>query len=227
MTYSIRDAAFESNSSSSHSLVLANGDVFELSFSLSETRQGKVILSAQEQGYTRWFRFYRPENILAYLIIAEIENQSTARIAAFRKDIADTVSDIRPADILPVMRWNFPVVDSAISHLEGEYGLEFEFQLAGEDTVSMLGTGNLHSVTGYLNKKDRLKALLFHRGSYLETNPQNGYGVQPKFIPTDLGDDDFIADHDAQVERVLQEWDDTARMLEAMIEDRDQNGLYR
>lgn len=220
MTYSIRDAAFESNSSSSHSLVIANGDVFELSFPAADTRLGKVILSGQDEGYTRWFRFYRPENILAYLIIAEIENQTMARIAQFRKDIADTVSDIRPADILPVMRWNFPVIDSAISHLEGEYGLEFEFHLGVNETVSMLGTGNLHSVTGYLNKMDRLKALLFHRDSYLETNPQNGYGVQPKLIPTDLGMDDFIADHDAQVERSLQEIEDTNRMLEAIINNR-------
>ncbi|TLX16431.1 hypothetical protein [Rhizobium sp. MHM7A] len=223
MTYSIRDACFESNSSSSHSLVIANGDIFELSFSLNETRQGKVILSGQEQGYTRWFRFYRPENILAYLIIAEVENQATARLEAFRKDIADMVSDIRPADILPVMRWNFPVIDSAISYLEGEYGVEFEFLLGRDDTVSMLGTGNLQPLTGYLNKKDRLKALLFHRGSYLETNPQNGYGVQPKFIPTDLGEDDFVADHDEQVVRELQALEDTNRMLEAMIEGPENN----
>ena len=227
MTYSIRETTFESNSSSSHSLVIADGDVFELSFSCAETRQGKVVLSAQEQGYTRWFRFYRPENILSYLIIAEIENQTTTRINAFRKDIAEMVSDIRPADILPVMRWNFPVVDNAISHLEDDYGLEFEFHLTGDDTVSMLGTGNLHSVTGYLNKKDRLKGILFNRGSYLETNPQNDYGVQPKFIPTDLGEDDFIVDHEVQVERVLQELEDTTMMLEATVEDRDQNGLYR
>lgn len=223
MTYSIRDACFESNSSSSHSLVIANGDVFELSFSSSETRQGKVILSGQEYGYTRWFRFYRPENILAYLIIAEIESQSTAHLAAFRKDIANMVSEIRPADILPVMRWNFPVIDSAVSYLEGEYGLEFEFLLGRDETISMLGTGNLQPLTGYLNKKDRLKALLFHSGSYLETNPQNGYGVQPKFIPTDLGEDDFIADHDEQVARELQELEDTSRMLEAMVEDRNDN----
>jgi hypothetical protein len=223
VTYSIRDAAFESNSSSSHSLVIANGDVFELSFALNDTRLGKVILSGQEQGYSRWFRFYRPENILAYLIIAEVENQAGARLEAFRKDIAAMVSDIRPADILPVMRWNFPVIDSAISYLEGEYGVEFEFLLGRDETITVLGTGNLQPITGYLNKKDRLKALLFHRGSYLETNPQNEYGIQPKFIPTDLGEDDFIADHDAQVERELQALDDTTRMLEAMIEDRMRN----
>jgi len=220
MTYSVRDSAFESNSSSSHSLVIANGDVFELSFSLSETRQGKVILSGQEQGYTRWLRFYRPENILAYLIIAEIENQSMARLSAFRKDIADTVSDIRPADILPVIRWNFPVIDSAISFLEGEYGVEFEFLLGRDETITMLGTGNLQPITGYLNKKERLKALLFHRCSYLETNPQNEYDVQPKFIPTDLGEDDFVADHEEQIARQLQELEDTTRMLEEMNKDR-------
>jgi hypothetical protein len=200
--------------------VIADGDVFELSFPMCETRQGKVLLSGQEQGYSRWFRFYRPENILAYLIIAEIENQSMARLSAFRKDIADTVSDIRPADILPVMRWNFPVIDSAISFLEGEYGLEFEFLLGRDESITMLGTGNLQPVTGYLNKKDRLKALLFHHCSYLETNPQNEYGVQPKFIPTDLGEDDFVADHDEQIVRQRQELEDTARMLEKMIEGR-------
>lgn len=226
MSYSIRDACFESNSSSSHSLVIANGDVFEFSFPLNETRKCKVTLKAQEQGYTRWHRFYRPENILAYLIIAEIENQvSKARHNALKKDIVDMVSDIRPADILPVIRWNFPVIDSAISHLESDYGLDFEFLLGRDETVSMLGTGNLQSITGYLNKRDRLKSLLFHRGSYLETNPQNGYGVQPKFIPTDLGHDDFIADHDEQMARELQNLENTTRMLEAMIEGKVNNEI--
>jgi hypothetical protein len=73
----IRDSAYETNSSSSHSLTIAEDDLLELSFGADALRSGVISLTIAADEYgdavyfdTKWKRFYSPENKLLYALIA-------------------------------------------------------------------------------------------------------------------------------------------------------------
>lgn len=67
MNQKIRKNVFETNSSSSHSLTMAQGDVVQVPFTKRELRDGKVIVGLDDYGW-EWHRYYKPSNKLAYLL---------------------------------------------------------------------------------------------------------------------------------------------------------------
>lgn len=70
MSSFVRDAVFETNSSSSHACVVAEGDLIDLSFSRETLRRG-VITVNPDRWYSRNYKRHRtPEGKLGYLLVA-------------------------------------------------------------------------------------------------------------------------------------------------------------
>jgi hypothetical protein len=182
MNKTIRDQVFETNSSSSHSVTVADSEVFDRTFEKSSIRDGVVVLRKPPYEYGEWLRFYKPENILTFLIVAEVEAR---QFPNWRQHTLDFPSGrTEDIDILPMLCEHYPNVASAISTLREECGLEFKMMMEPNDT-GLFDTGDLGHIDGYLGDRDRLMRALFCSGSFVETTEENGWGGET--VPTDLG----------------------------------------
>jgi hypothetical protein len=178
----IRDRVFETNSSSTHSVTVADDEIFDRTFDKGAIRNGIVVLRKPPAEYDEWFRFYKPENILTFLIVAEVEarqfpNWETGGI----EFPSGRTEDI---DILPTLCERYPNVASAIEFLTAEYGLKFQMMM-GPGDWGQFDTGDLGHIDRYLGDHDLLKKVLFCSGSYVETTEENGWPRET--VPTDLG----------------------------------------
>lgn len=200
-------------------MAVAETDIFDRFFSAEAVREGKVTLRRPEAGYDRWFRFCKPENILTFIVLSEVESHiHTREWETIVADLENALphSRLKDYDILPVLRWNLPVLDSAMSFLESEHGLSFELMLGKSDMFTeFFETESLQSETGFLNRKPVLTRLLFNSMSYVQTMPNNEFGGIPRKMPTDLG-------YEVEVTNMTEHggWfdlEDTNNMLEAMI----------
>jgi hypothetical protein len=181
MKSSIRDRVFETNSSSSHSVTVAESEIFDRTFDKESIRAGVVTLRKPAWEYGEWFRFYKPENILTFLIIAEVEARQFEVWPDGSIEFEDRKEDI---DVLPVLCERYPNVKSAIEFLREEYGLEFRMMMEPRDTGSF-DTGDLAHIEGYLGDRDLLRKALFCSGSFVQTTEENGWPDET--VPTDLG----------------------------------------
>ena len=181
METKVRSGMFESNSSSSHSVTVEPGDVHDRNFSKDSIRAGVVVLTKPVAEYDQWLRFYMPENILTFMIVAEVEDQDHRRgpvaglIPKRRKD---------GHDALPALCEHYPGVRRAIAHLRRSTGLEFRFVVDREDD-GIFRTGSLEVHAGFFDDVNRLDALLFNSGSYVQLTEENGWPDET--VPTDLG----------------------------------------
>lgn len=208
MKTTVRDAVFETNSSSTHAVVVGEGDVYDRTFDENALRNGKVVLVNRASGYDEWHRYYTPENILVFLIVSEIEDSDHTEV--HRNFLDELRSEILlnrycDHDILPIVRSHFPVVDQAFAFLEEDTQLTFEFLVQPSDPLAF-DTNNLAAATGYMNDHALLKRILFNSRSYVETTPENEWGVQPPQIDTDLGRPDIIEDSEEQLKNVLDDF---------------------
>jgi hypothetical protein len=86
----VRDAVFETNSSSSHACVVAEGDLIDLAFSRETLRRG-VITVNPDRFYSRSYKRYRtPEGKLGYLLVVASGGFSAAPRG---KDIMSSIMD--------------------------------------------------------------------------------------------------------------------------------------
>lgn len=211
----IRNKVYETNSSASHSITVAEGDVFDRAFDLENLRQGKIVLVNEASGYDEFYRYYKPENILAFLIMSEIEAQECFGEKTFSSDPAisalhcDRYQDF---DILPIIRQHVHAVDSGISFLEKEYRVVFEYVVKPIDILDF-DTSNLSPASGYMANHDVLKRLLFNSGSFVQTEEENSYAYNGMSIPTDKGEPEVFDGYDRLGN--LEEFIDA---LEAMAE---------
>jgi hypothetical protein len=199
----VRNATFESNSSSSHVLAVAESDVYDRPFELQIIRTGKVRIPNVSDICARdeWMRLYLPENILSFLIVSEIENAFIdSAISNLREAIAVTVTEVgnSEVDILPLIRGNFPVIDKAIAFLEEDTGLGFEFAMITGRPLEF-ETNNLAPEVGCLEDFGRLKRALFNKQSYVELQPENDLGLPPPQIETDIGGPYIVPDYEKRV----------------------------
>jgi hypothetical protein len=182
MTTNIRDRVFETNSSSSHSVTVAENEMFDRTFEKDSLRDGVVILRKPEYEYGDWFRFYKPENILTFLIVSEVEAR---QFPSWPKGILEWPENrAEDLDILPRLCQLYPNIASAIAMLRGEYGLEVKMMMGPEDN-SLFDTGDLAFNEGYLGDSELLKKVLFCSGSFVQTTEENGW--PDTTVPTDLG----------------------------------------
>lgn len=182
MTISIRDRVFETNSSSSHSVTVAEGEMFDRTFDKDSIRDGVVVLRKPEYEYGDWFRFYKPENILTFLIVSEVEAR---QFPSWPDGILEWPENrTEDMDVLPRLCELYPNVASAISMLREEYGLEVRMMMGPKDE-GLFDSGHLAFNDGYLGDPERLKKALFCSGSFVETTEENGWPGDT--VPTDLG----------------------------------------
>ena len=182
MKTSSRDQVFETNSSSSHSVTVAEGEMFDRSFDRQSIRKGVVTLNKPTGEYDEWKRFYKPENILTFLIVAEVE----ARQFEGREGLPLSFRSGRKGriDILPTLCEHYPNVKKAIDFLGEEYGLGFRMMMEPEDE-GFFDTGDLDHQDGFLGDPEILRRVLFCSGSFVQTTEENGWPSET--VPTDLG----------------------------------------
>ncbi len=216
MKTSVRNQLFESNSSSSHAVAVAKGDVFDRFFDQQAIRSGKVHLRNITDLCDRdeWMRLYLPENILSFLIVSEIEDCVGKEMESFRNDVQLLMPEVtnQPFNILPVIRANFPAVESGLSFLEREYKLDFEMLVLTGQRLRF-DTNNLAAAVGYFDDVSGLKRLLFNSESYVELTPENGWGLPPREIATDRGDPYVVANY----EELLKRFDDNLNSFNKML----------
>ncbi len=223
MEYFIRKSTYESNSSSSHSINVDSEDVFDRDFDATSIREGMIRLQFAAGNFQEWARYYRPENILTFLIISEIESSifdKNYKRFETQYALARSAHGDSEFDVLPIMRAAFENIDKGIAFLEEERGLRFEL-MANIDHACEFDSGNLAGESGYLNKPDVLKRALFNSKSYVQTTPENDFMLEPRNIPTDLGRDDIVEDYDEKLAKVRQNIDDFVEMLEDMKKKQD------
>jgi len=186
----VREDCFESNSSSSHALVIATNDAMDRFFDESAVRAGIVNIRMDERGdYQNDFRYYLPENILGFLIAGEIEGDSHPIEPPDWRELGFTgyggyVVAVHDTDTLPVLRRHYPAIEAGFAFLEEFTGLKFTLVIsAGRPLI--VETGALGYVTGYLTNPTTLKKLLFNNESYVETTMENGWSHLP--IDSDIG----------------------------------------
>ena len=186
----IRDSAYETNSSSSHSLSVATGENLDRFFDEAAVRTGVVNIRMDERGdYQNDFRYYLPENILGFLIAGEIEGDAHPIEQPNWQEIGfsgygEFVIASKEIDVLPILRQHYSAIDAGISFLEQFTGLRFTLVI-GAGRPLIVETGDLGYMNGYLADQPTLKRLLFNKESYVETTMENGWRHLP--IDSDIG----------------------------------------
>lgn len=186
----VRNATFESNSSSSHAVVIAPTDIFDRYFSVEVVRNGVVNIVQEESGdYESHFRYYRPENILGFLIAGLLERgPSEAEVSDLRSlgfsGYDDWLTASREVDVLPILQSHHAKLDAAIKMLEDHTGMTFTM-IVEPGKVLITGTGALGYMDTYFDNLSALKRLLFNSRSYVETTFENGWTGVP--VDSDMG----------------------------------------
>lgn len=184
MKFSVRDNVFETNSSSSHALSLGTGDILNKNFSDECLRAGEIVLDGNTHHYfsENRFRFYKPENLLAYLIATQIEGSP---------DI-DFKNKTEPYDAIPIMREQYPAIDALIAIIEDHTGCKIKIMVdAGK--FPWFDYDNEASVNFDMTDSKSVKQLLFHEDSYLETRSRDeDYDDLPEYTDTDMGEESTV-----------------------------------
>lgn len=178
MNTTIRDASFETNSSSAHSLTMAEGDIFDRTFAQSELRSGLLRLHYPTIEYPSfsgygldWFRYYKPENILLYLLTQAAGGRIVEegplgsivkRLSADNPRVRDFLALVRAETKCDVV-------------FDGDSWIDFGDLLIDHESFGLGGE--------VLTDPNKLRHLLFGHESYVET----GAGLPPLFIDTDIG----------------------------------------
>ncbi len=154
----VRDAAFETNSSSTHAVVVAEGDILDLSFSQETLRRGIITINP-DRSYSRgWKRYRTPEGKLGYLLV----------VAA-----GQYVEVKRGKDALPSII-DKPEVQKLVKAVRKLTKCEMElvYTPAPEDEASTRDYVMADVRRGFdldISNQDVLKRLLFSSKSYIET----------------------------------------------------------
>lgn len=154
----VRDAAFETNSSSTHAVVVAEGDIIDLSFSQETLRRG-IITVNPDRSYSRgWKRYRTPEGKLGYLLV----------VAA-----GQYVEVKRGKDALPSII-DKPEVQKLVKAVRKltKCDIELVYTPAPEDEASTRDYVMADVRRGFdldISNQDVLKRLLFSSKSYIET----------------------------------------------------------
>jgi hypothetical protein len=179
MKISVRDATFESNSSSTHSLSFSKDDVFDLAFDQNDLRAKRIRLryptSVDPQFVVyggEWFRFYKPENILLYLL---------TQAAGGQIDESDN-----PSKLIGALAKQHENVRLLLETVLKETGCDVVFDSEGRESFGDLIVDHQSLGLGLevIGSQEKLRQLLFGRKGFVET----GSGIPPFHIRSDVGD---------------------------------------
>jgi len=170
----IRDKVFESNSSSSHSLALGREDILSKTFSQEVLRTGVLELSVDRTDFQDWFRYYRPENIVKYIVGSYVD--------VFYIEGLDWDGDA--LDMMPYLIKGIPKIGQLVDFVRIEYGVEIRLECKPRD-VELLDTYDSLSFDKILDHRKSMRCLFGSEFSYIETNPENSF--RDDWIDTDMG----------------------------------------
>jgi hypothetical protein len=173
----IRDAVFETNSSSSHSVTIDREEVVDLQLQKETLRDGVIRVELHHDGYGwEWYRYYKPENKIAYMVTQFAGGH-----------LPSGCSDLSASDDHVALFREDTRCDWFLRTIEEASGCRVEITRSSEDTD--WGYGINHQSVGrdieeISDEADILK-LVFGRNSYVETGNDNDY--PPEKIQTDVG----------------------------------------
>lgn len=170
----IRDETFETNSSSSHSLVLGRDDILTKSFSQDVLRNGFVEIKVENTDFQEWFRYYRPESIGKYIIGSYVD--------VFYIEGLNWHDD--KIDMIPHLIKGVPQIGKLVEFVKSEYGVEIRLECKPRD-IELLKTYDSLSFDKILDHRSSLRCLFGSEFSYIETNPENS--CRQDWIDTDMG----------------------------------------
>lgn len=177
MRTQIRDAVFETNSSSSHSVTVAEEEIRDFNLDKETIRSGVIRAQVFPDGYGwQWLRFYKPENILAYLLYQAMPGDLRSNDPALGVDLA---GEIKASD----------QARHIIETVEKATGLRVEFVFPDEPDAHFYvdhdsyGNGLEFAQKG---KEEELLRLIFGRNSYIELGNDND--KPGEYMQSDIGE---------------------------------------
>ena len=172
MRTQVRSCCFESNSSSTHSVSVGEGEMMD-DFGLSKEtlRRGVIEVRLGSDYGWDWNRYYHPDEKLAYLLT------TAARRCAGRLGSGDVTATLRGSSMAAR-------VFSVVRRVTGCEVRVFADGL-GEIDHASIGVGPEVS-----QDEDILARFLFAQGSYLQTGNDNS--LPPHEIATDRGSERFV-----------------------------------
>jgi hypothetical protein len=175
----IRDAVFETNSSSSHSVTIDGAELKDFGLDKETLREGVIRVELQSDGYGwEWRRYYKPEHKIAYLLM-QLQGGSLPSDLDLRYD----------EDHSENFRENDSRTDYFLRTIEEATGCKVVVTRDDED----VGYGYTidHDSVGkgleHLGEADEILKLVFGRNSYVETGNDNEYPPE-KIWSDDRGD---------------------------------------
>ncbi len=170
MTVHIRDAVFETNSSSSHSVTVSAEELADdYGITKATLRSGVIRVQTKTYGW-EWARAYSPEAKIAYLVTQLAGEYASGKPG---KDVTQQVRrDTR--------------VDSMLSLIERRTGCRVEVIGASSAYVDHNSVGTGVELVG---DQDKLMKFIFGQRSYVETGNDNS--SPPMVIRTDIGDESY------------------------------------
>jgi len=175
MTAQIRKNVFETNSSSSHSLTMAKGDIVAQPFDKTVLRAGQVYLSKHEYGW-EWHRYYSAHAKADYLFTQLFESE--------------TISSGKPEAVTQALREDNEKFDMLCRVIEEHTGVKVYVEPGTTGYVDH----DSHGVGLELFESEKqLHQFLFSPTSFVQTGNDND--SPDKVISTDRGAEHFYQEH--------------------------------
>jgi hypothetical protein len=173
MTQQIRKNVFETNSSSSHSLTLAKGDLVAQPFEKDVLRKGAVTLTLGDYNW-EYYRYYSTLAKAGYLATQLFHRTG--------------IPEGKPEEVTRALREQNPSFDMLCRVIWEHTGVRVLVKPGSSGGIDHESVGNGLQV---FNSEDKLRKLLFSPNSYIQTgNDNEGPG---KIIQTDRGPEHYYA----------------------------------
>lgn len=185
MSVQIRHSVFETNSSSSHSLTIAPGELLDFGLDRKTLRRGEIEAVIHANGYGwAYQRYYTPESKIGYLLFQAVGGQLPEEVLGLDAG-ADHLEAFRKK------RSN--AVDTIIEIVREATGCDIRLTRDTADTRYGYYVDHQSSYVGLelLDDRDRLLKLIFGDGSYIETGNDNSRPGE--YIVTDRGTEPYYA----------------------------------
>lgn len=167
MKIQVRDSVFETNSSSSHSVTIAENEVRDMELDKETLRNGVIELELGRYYGWEWERFYKPENKLSYLVTQIIKYQLDD------SDFGDRTDYLRED--------NFDL-DMFLGKVEEFTGCKIKIKIMGDVGIDH----DSHGVgMELIYEDDKLMDFLFSSKSFVELGNDNSKPLE--YMDSDIG----------------------------------------
>jgi len=173
MPRNVRNAVFETNSSSSHSVTVTNDEIVETGLSKDTLRKGVIEVRPHGFGW-EWKRYYTPEEKIGYLLAQRCADFISSSPEG--EDCADRLKD------------RFDQARELLEAVEEVSGCRVAvYPPEDQDYGDSVYVDHESHGVGYelFGSRKRLAHFVLSKSSYVQTGNDNGAG--PELIPTDRG----------------------------------------